>query len=357
MSAQLLDYIKTLIPLCDIRKEENLQNLYRNIVLGKTPAGKILFNSGHKNEFTYYLLDGQLTLTDRAGKKTLLSAEDPRCRFPVGYDQSFKYTVSTNTAVHYLKINSQTLDVILTWDQTTTPLLRRPYKSDDDDSKVNWMSKILQLELFQRIPPANIQAMFLRFVSFKAPNGSIIIEQDSEADDYYVIKSGTAAVYRIEAGAPPRKLAELGPGDAFGEEGLVAGIPRNASVIMLEDGELARLSKTDFLELLKSPVVQPVDYAAAMEMIHSGARFIDARTAHEFLHNHLETSLNLPLQSIREKLSDLDPASPYIVYCDTGSRSAAACYILNQQGFTAYLLENGLNMVPSDAIVHPDQNS
>ena len=357
MSSQLLDYIKTLIPLCDIRKEENLQNLYKNIVLGKTPAGKILFNSGHKNEFTYYLLDGELTLTDRAGKKTLLSAKDPRCRFPVGYDQSFKYTVSAKTAIHYLKINSQTLDVILTWDQTTTPLLRRPFKSEDDETRINWMAKILQLELFQRIPPANIQAMFLRFVSFKTRSGTTIIEQDSEAADYYVIKSGTAAVYRTEVGTPPCKLAELGPGDTFGEEGLVAGMPRNASVVMLEDGELARLSKMDFLELLKDPVVQAISYEKAREMILSGAKLIDARTEHEYQHNHLDNSLNLPLPFLRDKLGSLNNATKYIVYCDTGNRSAAACYILNQQGFNAFLLDNGLNSAPIDAILHPNQTS
>ena len=52
----------------------------------------------------------------------------------------------------------------------------------------------------------------------------------------------------------------------------------------------------------------------------------------------------------------LDNNHAYIVYCDTGSRSSAACYILNQRGFTAYLLDQGLNQVPSTAITHPDKD-
>ena len=247
MSEELVNYITKLIPLCDIKNKKNLKDLYKNILLGRMPANATLYRSGDNNEFTYYLLSGQLALTDTNGNKTILNSEDSHCRFPVGYDQSNKYTVQTNTDISYLKINSQTLDVLLTWDQTTTPLIRKPVKDKVENNKFNWMSKILELELFQRIPPANIQAMFLRFENISADKDEIIFEQDSEANFYYVIKSGQAAVYRTDAddNSTPVKIIELGPGEAFGEDGLVANIPRNASIIMLEKGELARLSKTD----------------------------------------------------------------------------------------------------------------
>lgn len=358
MSDQLINYIKTLIPICDIKKEKNHKDLFKNILLGKMPANKTLFHSGDKNEFTFYLLSGQVTLIDSNDNKTILASENPLCRFPIGYDQSHKYTVTTNTDINYLKINSQSLDVLLTWDQATTPLIREPVNDEHNkENKINWMSKILELELFQRIPPINIQAMFLRFNSIRVEKDEVIIEQDSEASYYYVIKSGKAAVYRYDDDRPnPKKLAELGPGEAFGEEGLVANSPRNATVIMQEDGELARLSKADFDELLKNPVMKSVSYHEALDMITNGASFIDVRTANEFQHNHLAHSQNLPLLLIREQLVNLDNNHPYIVYCDTGSRSSTASYILNQYGFEAYLLDNGLNQVPSDAILHPNQS-
>lgn len=358
MSEQLINYIKTLIPLCDIKKEKNLENLYKNILLGRMSANKTLYHSGENNEFTFYLLLGQLTLVDANDNETILTAEDPRCRFPVGYDQSHKYTVKTNTTINYLKINSQTLDVLLTWDQTTTPLLRKPVKDQTEKNKINWMSKILELELFQRIPPTNIQAMFQRFETIQLEKNDVVIEQDSEAAYYYVLKSGRAAVYRTDADdrSNPTKLAELGPGEAFGEEGLVANSPRNASIIMLEDGELARLPITDFHDLLVAPVMKSVAYQEALQLIDQGASYIDVRTANEFRHNHLAESQNLPLLAIREHLAKLDNNHLYIVYCDTGSRSRAACYILNQHGYDAILLENGLNLVPSDAILHPKEN-
>lgn len=358
MSTELIEYIKRLIPLCDIRKEQNLQDLYKNILLGKMPAGKTLFHSGEQSEFTYYLLAGQISLTDTEGNQSHLSAEDPRCRFPVGYDQAQRYTVTTDTNINYIKIKSETLDRLLTWDQTTTPLIRHPQVRPTDSDQTSWMSIILESPLFQRIPPVNIQAMFLRFDTIQAQQDELIIEQGEEADYYYVIKSGRCAVFRTtpDRNSSPQKIAELGPGASFGEEALVADSVRNATVVMQKSGELARLSKTDFLELLKAPVVQAIDYQHALEQIAEGARFLDVRTVNEYCHNHLPDSLNIPLNTLRENFSSLDNNLSYIVYCDTGGRSAAACFLLNERGFRAYLLDHGLNKLPSDAILHPDKN-
>lgn len=358
MSDRLVSYIKTLIPLCEIKKEKTQNDLFKNILLGKMPANQTLFHSGENNKFTFYLLSGEVTLVDANDIKTILISDDPRCRFPVGYDQSHKYTVQTNSNINYLKIDSQTLDVLLTWDQTTTPLVRQPVRNNVDVDEINWMSKILELELFHRIPPTNIQAMFQRFESVWIEKGETIIEQDSEAAYYYVIKSGNAAVYLAGSDntSRPSKITELGPGEAFGEDGLVANSPRNANVIMLEDGELARLSKSDFIQLLKEPVMKSITYQEALTMLKDEASLIDVRTTDEHQHNQLQNSLNIPLNTLREHLTKLDKSHIYITYCDSGSRSAAACFILNEHGFVAYLLENGLNQVPSDAIMHPKQN-
>lgn len=358
MTDRLKEYIKTLVPICDIKKEENQKELFKNILLGKTVSGKTLFNASHDLKETYYLIDGEIKLTDINNKVTILKSTSAQCRFPIGYDQSHKYSAIALTDISYLKIESETLDTLLTWDQVTTPLLRRP-TSRSDGSEINWMSRILELELFHRIPPANIQAMFLRFESIQLQQNETVIVQGAPGDYYYVIKSGRCAIYRsddVDKDPMQFKLAELGPGDSFGEEALVSDKPRNASVIMRESGELARLSKEDFLALLSDPIMKTVSYEEANELMQAGARFIDARTENEFQHNHLQNSLNLPLDNIRKLLGDLDKALEYIMYCDTGSRSAAACYILNQRGYVAHLLENGLKSVPSAEIQHPGLN-
>ena len=47
---------------------------------------------------------------------------------------------------------------------------------------------------------------------------------------------------------------------------------------------------------------------------------------------------------IRLKLKTLDPSIKYVVCCDTGRRSSAGAFILNERGFQTYVLKGGLNL-------------
>ena len=111
----------------------------------------------------------------------------------------------------------------------------------------------------QRIPPANIQAIFMRMERV-ARAGEVVIRQGAEGDYFYAIVSGKCVVTREtplnKAGI---KLAELGVGDTFGEEALISEAKRNATVTMLTDGVLMRLNKHDFRELMNEPLLQWLD--------------------------------------------------------------------------------------------------
>ena len=54
-------------------------------------------------------------------------------------------------------------------------------------------------------------------------------------------------------------------------------------------------------------------------------------------------SLNVPLYTLRENVSDFDRSKKYIVYCNTGERSAAAAFILSKLGFHVFALQGGLS--------------
>jgi rhodanese-related sulfurtransferase len=138
------------------------------------------------------------------------------------------------------------------------------------------------------------------------------------------------------------KLAELGVGDTFGEEALIAEAKRNATVTMLTEGVLMRLNKQDFRELMNEPLLQWVSYDQAREIVASGGKWLDVRLPSEHQNLNIEDSINIPLYFIRLKLSALDKSVPYVVYCDTGRRSSAAAYILVERGFDAYVLTGGL---------------
>ena len=48
------------------------------------------------------------------------------------------------------------------------------------------------------------------------------------------------------------------------------------------------------------------------------------------------------------KIDSLDNDKDYVVYCDTGRRSSAASYLLNERGYTTSILQDGINGVPED---------
>ena len=139
------------------------------------------------------------------------------------------------------------------------------------------------------------------------------------------------------------KLAELGPGDTFGEEALISEAKRNATVAMITDGSLMRLNKADFNTLLNEPMLHWVGYEDAVGLVESSsAKWLDVRLPSEFDSWHLPGAINVPLYFLRLKLKQLDPKTPYVVVCDTGRRSSAGAFILNERGYNAMVLQGGL---------------
>ncbi len=91
--------------------------------------------------------------------------------------------------------------------------------------------------------------------------GDVVIRQGDEGDFFYAIVGGRCAVTReTPLNREGIRLAELGMGDTFGEEALISGATRNATVTMLTDGVLMRLAKDDFNTLLNEPMLQWVDH-------------------------------------------------------------------------------------------------
>lgn len=134
-------------------------------------------------------------------------------------------------------------------------------------------------------------------------------------------------------------------GDTFGEEALISDAKRNATVSMLTPGTLMRLAKDDFRTLLNEPLLEWVDAAQAESIVGRGGQWLDVRLPSEFEGFRMQGAINVPLYFIRLKLKSLDRNTHYIVCCDTGRRSSAAAYILNERGFRASVLRGGLAAV------------
>ena len=90
--------------------------------------------------------------------------------------------------------------------------------------------------------------LFPEFSTERMEAGATVIREGDTADRFYVIVEGCAVVARRAAGSY-EELARLGPGEYFGEMGMITGQPRNATVRISDEGPAVLLStdRTGFL--------------------------------------------------------------------------------------------------------------
>ena len=81
-------------------------------------------------------------------------------------------------------------------------------------------------------------------------------------------------------------------------------------------------------------LVGPVEGQALIAA--GGVTVIDVRTGPEFAAGHLEGALNIDVEggAFSAGISELDPSATYVVYCQSGRRSALAAAAMVDAGFT-----------------------
>jgi len=329
----------------DGMKKENQAALARKVFVREMDPGRLLFKQGDTEKRTIWVVTGTVELREDERTVGVIKGGTPEARNPLSAKLPREYSARAMDAVEYLSIDSELLDVMITWDQTGTyevSELQSQFQNSEGD---DWMTTLLQSRAMQRIPPANIQAIFLRMQRMPYRAGDVVIRQGAEGDFFYAVVSGKCVVTReTPLNKEGIKLAELGVGDTFGEEALISEAKRNATVTMQTEGVLMRLKKEDFRELMNEPLLQWVTPEQAEQLVaQKGGVWLDVRLPSEFQNLAVEGAINVPLYFIRLKLSALDRNKPYIVYCDTGRRSSAAAFILVEKGFDAYVLKGGLS--------------
>ncbi len=334
--------LKGLSPL-NALKSDNLRALLNKIELVEANRGQTLFKKGDTEKRTFYVLSGTIELKEGDEVvQTIAGGTDEACN-PIAPILPRHQTAVAADDVKYISIDSELLDVTLTWDQTGVYEVS-DFSTEENKEDRDWMTALLQIKAFQKIPPANMQTIFMHLQQVNYKEGDIVIKQGQKGDYFYVISQGRCMVTRE---TPLNKegidLAELVVGDTFGEEALISEAKRNATITMQTDGILMRLGKEDFQALLIEPVLEWFDHDEADKVVADGGQWLDVRLPSEFKVFHKDGAVNVPLYLLRHKLNILDRGTQYVVCCDTGRRSAAAAFILNQKDYQTVVLKGGLN--------------
>jgi len=89
-----------------------------------------------------------------------------------------------------------------------------------------------------------------------------------------------------------------------------------------------------------SHLVDSVQWSEVDQLRHQGFTTLDVRSAEEFIAGALPGAVNVPIDDLRERMSEIT-GSDLIVCCQVGTRAHAATLLLNASGFRARILDGG----------------
>ncbi len=104
--------------------------------------------------------------------------------------------------------------------------------------------------LFAAFPEEQLRALVGAVQRRSAPRGSVIMAAGDAIDSLYIVISGRLTVMMSDSEGKEVILSLIGPGEFFGEMGLIDESPRSASVVTIEPCELLSLAKRDFRRCL-----------------------------------------------------------------------------------------------------------
>ncbi|MCB1799006.1 MAG: cyclic nucleotide-binding domain-containing protein, partial [Gammaproteobacteria bacterium] len=337
-SSEEMAHLRALVPLHAL-PDDALGELLEKARFESIAKGRMLFEQGDTDHEHVYLLNGSIVLLSDRAVVDKVSAGSDTARFPLAHQLPRKQSARAKSDVRIARIDSRLLSDALARTQTVDYQV-----SDlDDASEDDWMSMLLQSRVLQQVPASNIQRVMMSVEQVEVAAGEDLVRQGDPGDYYYMLTRGRAVVRRDAGdGKGPCELATLGPGDAFGEEALLSDSPRNSTVTMLQDGEVLRLSKQDFLDLIHNPLLDRIDMQTAQAKVDRGAIWLDLRSSEQYDESHLPGAINFPFESLRYQAASLAPDGHYVLYSNTGGRAMAGAFLLIERGIEVSVLEGGI---------------
>lgn len=171
------------------------------------------------------------------------------------------------------------------------------------------------VSLFKRLEPDELERLATEVDQILYKAGATIFNENDKGDALYVVDSGSVRIWVLDEDVEPVTLAELKPGDFFGELAVLDRGPRSTNATAIDDTELHRLSSDDFQNfLLRHP-------DAAIDVIcEIGARM---RQTNSLVSKRVTRNINLEMEEkatlgarIADKVASFGGSWTFIfIYC------------------------------------------
>ena len=168
-------------------KAENFEELASKTFLESVHVGKAIFKEGDSDKKAIYVVEGQVEIAPGSPKDKdittpagyIVEAGSEKAKHALANRQPRKQSAIAKTDCKIIRIDSDLLDILLTWDQLSgievAEISANDSQAKTDDEEGDWMTSILQSKAFLQVPPANIQTMFMRMQEMPVKAGTEII--------------------------------------------------------------------------------------------------------------------------------------------------------------------------------------
>ena len=230
---------------------EELAGVYKKLRSVKIPRGVKICREGDTGDSIFIIAQGEAEVTkkNQKGEERLLATLKPGQFFgEFGYfaGGSRSASVEAVTDLELLEISKQDMDEVVSKYPQIKEIMTEFYKQ-------RVLDNLLVLSPLTAVFSAEDRKKLIdRFELKELASGQVIVNEGDPGDAMFLIKSGKAEVTTIDP-KDKRKLmlARLGPGEFFGEVGLIKNKPRTATVTAISDVELLSISKQSFDQLTK----------------------------------------------------------------------------------------------------------
>src|SRR5438552_380000 len=149
MSANVTDLAK-LYPLDSLRPE-NLEQVAKEAEVEEVGKKTVLFKAGDTDEYTMYVLTGQVRAEYPDGKIKNVDAASLQGRYALGDLQPRRFTaVVDSLGATVAKIDRRFMEKILTWDQLSRSENFKHYDGDPNGNR--WVFRLLQNRALHKMP-------------------------------------------------------------------------------------------------------------------------------------------------------------------------------------------------------------
>lgn len=138
-------------------------------------------------------------------------------------------------------------------DPTPPEVLRSKALSEPVPPDATVLSLLQSIPVFASLSPEQLSQLASNAADHTYPSGHVIVHQEDAGGNAYAIISGRVRVLEsVQDGPVQMFLEEMGPGEIFGELGVLKERPRSAGVVTMERTRCVAIPKKDFLHVLQA---------------------------------------------------------------------------------------------------------